>query len=67
MFKPLSTYLAFRGGAKIPHRRGANRPLDFAIFSKNLHEIEKILGHRERPQLDPPVSFLQRIEQNKPL
>ena len=54
-----------RGGSRIPRRRGrqpsGGRGLwgwgaptyDFAKFSKKLHEIEKIVGHRGASPLDP--------------
>ena len=59
----LNKHIKSRGGSKIPCRRGADPPggaptYDFVKFSRKLHEIEKILGRRGAPPLDPPLKRL---------
>ena len=52
---------ATRGGSRIPRRRGRQPSggaptYDFAKFCEKLHEIEKILGRRAPPPLNPPLA-----------
>ena len=61
----------FRGGSRIPRRRGRQPSrgeaptYDFAKFCEKLHEIEKFLGRRGgarrvRPLLNPPHQFVKK-------
>ena len=70
----LQNMLHVRGGSIIPCRRdrqpsgggggwggGNGAPTyNFVKFSKKLHEIEKILGHRGAPPPNPPLHVVQQ-------
>ena len=58
----------FRGGSRIPRRRGCQpsrrrAPVyKFARFSEKLHEIKKMLVRRGAPPLDQPLQLQSGIQ-----